>query len=44
MADVIDFIILKQNYDIAMSRNWKVGKFVLNIIGRLFGVLFVAQY
>ncbi|KAK2154938.1 hypothetical protein LSH36_253g03021 [Paralvinella palmiformis] len=25
MADVIDFIILKQNHDIAINRNWKVG-------------------
>lgn len=25
MPDVIDFLVLKQTYDIAMSRNWKPG-------------------
>ncbi|XP_053397072.1 bromodomain and WD repeat-containing protein 3-like isoform X3 [Mercenaria mercenaria] len=25
MPDVVDFLVLKQNYDIAMSRNWKPG-------------------
>lgn len=25
MADVLDFLVLKQTYDMAMSRNWTVG-------------------
>ena len=25
MPDVVDFLVLKQNYDNAMSRNWKPG-------------------
>lgn len=25
MADVLDFLVLKQTYDIAMARNWTVG-------------------
>jgi hypothetical protein len=27
MPDVIDFLVLRQNYDIAMQRNWKKGKY-----------------
>ncbi len=30
MPDVIDFIVLKQTYNIAMERNWSVGKYVLS--------------
>lgn len=26
MADVVDFLVLKQNYDIAMDRKWKPGR------------------
>lgn len=26
MPDVIDFLVLKQNYDTAMQRKWKAGK------------------
>lgn len=25
MADVLDFLVLKQTYDIAMARNWCIG-------------------
>lgn len=25
MADVLDFLVLKQTYDLAMTRNWAVG-------------------
>lgn len=25
MADVLDFFVLKQTYEIAMSRNWNIG-------------------
>ena len=27
MPDVVDFLVLKQNYDIAMDRKWKPGMF-----------------
>jgi hypothetical protein len=27
MADVIDFIVLKESFDIAMRRKWKVGRY-----------------
>ena len=27
MPDVIDFFVLKQNYDVAMGRKWKPGKY-----------------
>lgn len=26
ISDVIDFLVLRQLYDVAMSRNWKLGK------------------
>jgi len=26
MPDVIDFLVLKQNYDVAMKRKWKAGE------------------
>lgn len=26
MPDVIDFLVLRQHYDIAMARNWKPGE------------------
>lgn len=32
MADVIDFIVLKQNYDQAMFYDWKSGIFYLTYI------------
>ena len=28
MPDVIDFLVLRQDYDTAMRRNWKIGKFL----------------
>ena len=27
IPDVIDFFVLKQTYDTAMARNWKIGEF-----------------
>ena len=32
MADVIDFIVLKQNYDAAVKQNWKIGENLLSMI------------
>lgn len=31
MPDVIDFLVLRQFYDDAKKRNWKVGEFVFLI-------------
>ena len=28
MPDVIDFLVLRQTYDLAMSRNWKAGNYL----------------
>lgn len=43
ITDVIDFLVLRQLYDTAMSRNWKIGNFICcfplsvsSIISRLY--------
>lgn len=41
IPDVIDFLVLKQTYDTAISREWKIGSFeyFLNIISFLFQIM-----
>ena len=38
MPDVIDFIVLRQAFEIAVSRDWTVGEYSINLLPKWYHV------